>query len=118
MQNIPRNQRSVMAKFLCGIMPIEVETGRFRNVKELRFCKMCESKTLIEDEMHFLHVCTKTQEARDEHIAPLKAGFEGDATEDKVGFTKYLLQDDTNKDFAKALEAMAKYRRDLQFRPL
>ena len=79
---------------------------------------MCESNTLIEDEMHFLHVCNKMEEAREEHLAPLKAGFEGDATRDHIEFTKYLLQDSVIKDFAKALEAMAMYRRDLQFRPV
>ena len=29
--NLPRNQRSILAKFLFGILPIELQTGYFRN---------------------------------------------------------------------------------------
>ncbi len=79
---------------------------------------MCESKTLIEDEMHFLHVCSRLEDVRDEHLAPLKAGFEGNATTDRIGFTRHLLQEGKIKDFAKVLETLYMYRRDLQFRPV
>ena len=115
--NLHRKQRSVLSKFLCGILPIEIETGRFHNIKrELRFCKMCLGKTVIEDDMHFLHKCTRLDEARSEYIPPLKAGFEGDATKDIISFTRYLLQEDNIKDFAKALESMYMYRKDLLYK--
>ena len=115
--NVPRNQRSILAKFLCGILPIEIETGRFRNVKrELRFCKMCNSGTLIEDEMHFLHVCDRLKEVREEFLVPMRAGFEGDAKKDLTGFTRYLLQECNIKEFARVLEAMAMHRKDLVYR--
>ncbi len=113
-QNLPRNQRSVLSKFLCGILPIEIETGRFRNIKrELRFCKMCNSNTAIEDEIHFLHACPRLKEVRDEHLKPLREGFEGDADKDHVGFTRFLLSENRISSFAKALETMVMYRRDL-----
>ena len=112
--NLPRNQRSVLSKFLCGILPIEIETGRLRNIKrELRFCKMCSSKITIEDEIHFLHVCPRLQEAREIHLKPLQEGFEENATTNPVGFTRYLLQEVNIKNFAKSLEAMYMYRKDL-----
>ncbi len=115
--NLPRNQRSVLSKFLCGILPIEIETGRFRNIKrELRFCKMCGSKTVIEDEMHFLHVCVRLKEARDEHLKPLEEGSEGDATVDQIGFTRFLLQDTNIKSFARALEGMYMFRKNLLYK--
>ena len=116
--NIPRNQRSILSKFLCGILPIEIETGRFRNVKrELRFCKMCESTSIIENELHFLHTCPRLKESRDEHLVPLQDGFEGDAEEDIVDFTRFLLRKNNIRNFAKALEAMYTYRKDLIYKP-
>ena len=57
--NLPRGQRSVIAKLLCGILPIQIEVGRFNNTKwELRFCKQCSSGK-IEDETHCLIDCEK-----------------------------------------------------------
>ena len=88
-------------------MPLEIETGRFRNIKRhLRFCTLCESQTQIEDEIHFLHVCPKLKEVRDEHLVPLGTGFEGDAKKDFVDFTRYLLQEGNIRGFAKVLEIM------------
>ena len=117
--DLPHNQRSILSKFLCGILPIEIETGRFHDIKRhLRFCKVCDSKTQIEDEIHFLHICPKLKKARDEHLVPLRAGFEGDATKDFVGFTRYLLQEGNIREFARVLEAMHMFRKDLLFRPL
>ena len=111
-------QRSILAKFLRGILPIEIETGRFRNInRELRFCKMCESRTMIEDEIHFLHVCSRSKDAHDEHLKPMRAGFEGDVEKDRIGFTRYLLQDGTIKEFSKVLEAIYMYRKDLLLKP-
>ena len=52
--NLKRNERSMLAQFRCGILPLRIETGRYVGEKpEDRLCKMCE-RQLIEDEMHFL----------------------------------------------------------------
>ncbi len=48
----------------------------------------------------------------------MRAGFDGDVKKDKIGFTKYLLQDGIIKEFAKVLEAMFMYRKDLIFKPV
>ena len=69
--NLPRNQRSLMARFLCGILPLQVETGRFSNVKkELCCCKVCFGDD-IEDEIHFLLKCDKLKPTRKTHVKPL-----------------------------------------------
>ena len=62
--NICRRQRSLMAQFRIGILPLHVETGRFRGVPlEERLCLLC-SKNAIEDEQHFVLDCELYQELR------------------------------------------------------
>ena len=42
--NLQRNHRSLVVHFICGILPLEIETGRYTGTKrELRFCKICDS---------------------------------------------------------------------------
>ena len=51
-----RYQRSTFAKFRCGILPLQIELGRFRGQKvEERICPVC--KTTVETEIHFLLEC-------------------------------------------------------------
>jgi len=51
-----RKERSIMAQFRCGVLPLAIETGRYRNVpSNERFCFNC--KTLVESELHFLLHC-------------------------------------------------------------
>jgi len=55
--NIPKYKRSLMAQFRAGILPLEIETGRFRNTPlNERICKLCNLHE-IEDEYHFLLRC-------------------------------------------------------------
>ena len=69
--NLKRNHRSLVSCLLCGILPLGVETGCYKDIKkELRFCKICE-KQEIEDEMHFIFVCPIFEEARERLIKPL-----------------------------------------------
>ena len=55
-KNLSKYSRSLLAQFRSGILPLEVETGRFRNIPlENRICPMC--KIDIEDEFHLLCIC-------------------------------------------------------------
>jgi hypothetical protein len=70
-----RSKRSLLAQFRLGILPLEVETGRFRLLKDNdtgkmrkcnfneRLCKMCSIGT-VEDEMHFLCECPSYDKLR------------------------------------------------------
>ena len=53
----------MLAQFRCGILPLEIEFGRYRN-EELsnRICRLCSSA--IEDEIHFLCECPKYNDLR------------------------------------------------------
>ena len=63
--NLSRNERSVLSQLRCSILPIQIELGRFNNLKiEERLCPICNSGS-IETECHFLFDCLKYQNDRD-----------------------------------------------------
>ena len=56
LQLMSRYQRSTFAKFRCGILPLNLEVGRYRGIKaENRICSLC--KNGVETETHFLFEC-------------------------------------------------------------
>ena len=67
-----------MAQFRFGILPLNIETGHFRNqALEERLCTLCEFNE-IEDESHFLFKCSLYDELRSEwvsHIVNKTANF-------------------------------------------
>ena len=51
------NERSILAQFRIGMLPLRVETGRYIGENpEQRLCKICQGGQ-IEDEAHFLFNC-------------------------------------------------------------
>jgi len=62
--NISKYHRSLFAQFRCGILPLEIEVGRYRDIPlELRICQLCHSA--VEDEIHFLCQCPKYADFRE-----------------------------------------------------
>jgi hypothetical protein len=62
--NISKRQRSLYAQFRAGILPLQVEIGRYRNTNlEDRICTLC-TQNIVEDEYHVLCVCESYQEYR------------------------------------------------------
>ena len=56
-ENLDRDIRSCVAQLCAGILPFEVEIGRFSNTpRDQRICKLCTCNT-IENENHFLFEC-------------------------------------------------------------
>ena len=61
--NIKKYHRSLLAQFRCGILPIQIEIGRYRNISLChRLCPIC--KQAVEDEIHFLCQCPEYSEFR------------------------------------------------------
>jgi hypothetical protein len=54
---LSRRRRSLIAQIRIGILPLHIETGRFRNLKvEERTCQICKQNE-IENEFHFICIC-------------------------------------------------------------
>ena len=61
--DLSKYQRSVFAQFRCGILPLQIEIGRFRNIElSNRICQVCHTE--VEDEIHFLLTCDAFVEPR------------------------------------------------------
>ena len=54
--NLSRQQRSLIARLRLGILPINVEIGRYTGIpRENRYCINCEG--IVEDELHVMLYC-------------------------------------------------------------
>ena len=61
--DLNKYQRSVFSQFRCGILPLEIEIGRYRNTPlPQRICQCCGQA--VEDEIHFLLTCDLYKEPR------------------------------------------------------
>ncbi len=87
-----RQQRSLLAQFRSGILPLQIENGRWWNIPVMeRLCTMC-SLNVVEDEYHFLCVCSAYCSLRDILYNEAKVSnteFEGLTSDEKF---IYLMQ--------------------------
>ena len=62
--DLTKYQRSIFAQFRCGILPLEIEVGRYRDIAlPNRICQVCHNA--VEDEIHFLLECDAYSMPRD-----------------------------------------------------
>ena len=62
--NLSSIERSYLAQLRLGILPIAIETGRYKSVPiDNRKCKLC-NLNLVEDEKHILFTCTLYNDIR------------------------------------------------------
>ena len=98
-----RQQRSLLAQFRGGILPLHVETGRWQNIPwEERTCKLC-NQNCVEDEFHFLCNCDLYIAHRNslfDKVTGKNLEFATLSTEDKF---LYLLKFE-NREVARYLE--------------
>ena len=63
---LPKNKRSLLSRFRCGVLPLATETGRYKQVpRHERYCSMCKTNS-VEDEIHFLCHCNFYKVLRDD----------------------------------------------------
>ena len=63
---ISKHRRSLLAQIRAGVLPLQVEVGRFRGVQyQDRLCLVCGDGN-VEDEYHLLCVCNKYKDLRTE----------------------------------------------------
>ena len=66
-KNLTRVERSIITKCKCGVLPIMIETGRYKDVPlEERLCQIC-TDNVLEDEQHFIGTCSALSEVRDRY---------------------------------------------------
>ena len=60
-----RPLHSYISRLLCGILPLKIETGRYRNIPVAeRLCQNCDALE-VEDEFHFLFKCENYKDERE-----------------------------------------------------
>ena len=75
--NLTPSQRSLTAQFRAGILPLNIETGRFRNIKlEERLCTLC-NQNAVESELHFLFDCSCYAHLRQPWLESIKTQHDG-----------------------------------------
>ncbi len=108
--NLSRTQRSLVFKFKSGVLPLKIETGRFKGTgRELRFCDICNAGT-VEDEMHYLYFCDKLKYVRKRHSVGRQAESLVESGSNPLEVTKMCLFEDL-KGFANWLEDSWKERK-------
>ena len=86
--NLTRSQRSYIAKLRLGVLPINVEIGRYSGIpRNERFCLMCNNNE-VEDEIHVMLKCPSYDDLRKpliEHAQCLCSSFNTLSNNAKIG---------------------------------
>ncbi len=70
--NTDRYDKSLLSQFRYGILPIEIETGRYKGLERAeQLCTLCNTGA-IEDQLHFAFYCPVYQEIRHEFVNTCK----------------------------------------------
>ncbi len=114
--NLKRNNRSLLAKLVAGIMPLEIEVGRYLGIPAgERFCTIC-NLNLVEDEYHFLFTCIAYQRECSwfyVQSVPIIGEFMLWPDSYKV---KWLLQEEKIKEFGQFVETLYYKRRQILYK--
>ena len=119
--NLPRNEQSLVACLFCGILPLEVETGRYKDKdkkkkeRKQRFCKVCETDK-VEDELHFLFMCTALSVVREEKLEPILTSSRDTRKYNSEEKLIWLLSKENIKSFGQAMACLYQRRQDILFR--
>ena len=113
--NLPRGQRSLLAKLMCGILPLEIEVGRFVGKDaNKRFCTVC-NELKIEDEYHFLYHCKKLKPTRKPLLKEFIDDYKSFKKLDDGVKTHIIMEADNIKHTGAFLEQMFRKRRDIVY---
>ncbi len=112
--NLSRIHRSILIKLKCGVLPLAVEIGRFKNIKrELRVCRVCNGG-MVEDEVHMTSECTGLDLERKAFMAEARPIV--DLKEmTGIDFLHRILEPDLSKLTAKHIILMMEKRREIMY---
>ena len=110
--NLSRNQRSVVTRLKCGVLPLMVEVGRFKNTpREKRTCPCCTDKP-VETEVHFVTECDAFEQERNDWFAEL-AGKVDTVNLKGERLLREVLSNEVIKVSARHLEHMFEVRKNM-----
>ena len=113
--NLERHDRSLVAKLKSGILPLCLETGRYKGMnREDRTCQVCD-KLEVEDETHFLFVCKPLKAIRKPYVKAIRREFPSMNKKDYIGMLKVMVDSDHIKEFSLWLEKMFLKRREILY---
>ena len=111
--NLTSVERSYLAQLRFGILPLNVEVGRYRSIKlEDRKCEVCDMNC-VEDEKHFLFKCTKYQELRTKWLTSLGLTYDNDTNLDTEEIYETLFK--FPRQTAKFIISAIEYRKENPF---
>ena len=102
--NLNRADRSIFAQLRLGILPINIEAGRFRRLKvEESICPICLNG--VEDECHFLFICPLYENIREDLTDVIKvehSNFDNLVKDEKLNLLMNSYRRETAKFIRKA----------------
>ncbi len=120
--NLACGERSVLAHWLCGILPLKIKIGRVsgKDCKDRkdRFCRVCNKREVedVEDEIHFLMKCEKLKEIREATIN-LKLGESHETTGmSDIEKVRWLLHPANIKVMGEHIHTMFQARQDCLYK--
>ena len=94
LKHLSRNKRSLFAQIRTGVLPLRVETGRFKGIPlEERTCEYCLSGS-VEDEHHFLFSCHNWVDIRHPFIDKCKEVYPDFGNLDEVEQFRFVMNDE------------------------
>ena len=113
--NLKRSKRSILSKIKLGVLPLAIETGRWKDVPlEKRLCLACNDKVL-ENEYHFVLFCDRFKETRTKMFQEVVDKADVCVTDKEADILKALMSDEAVKISARYLEIMFQERKDVLF---
>ena len=107
----------MLAKLVSGIMPLEIETGRYTGIpKDERHCKVCNGN-VVEDEYHFLFSCIAYQRERSQfYLNQVHNVFENFMLSPDCEKVKWMLSKDNIKNSGLFVETLYRKRREILYK--
>ena len=114
--NLTRAQRSYLIKLKARVLPLKVETGRYKGTKrELRVCDLC-NMGVLEDERHFLFKCCTLKKVRKPYLRSKDVDWGQINKKDHNAVMKLVLSKEYIKLGAKWVEDMYMTRKGILYR--
>ncbi len=114
--NLNRSQRSVLSKIKLGVLPLAIETGRWKDTPlEKRLCAVCKAGYL-ENEYHFLLFCEGLKETRTKLFQDIADNTDVNASGSEAEIFRALLSSEALKFTARYVEKMFLERKDAIFK--